>query len=94
MIGGDDDAQRYELREGALFLSSVYRLIGAVHEWDDARLLLDLTLAMNPANPSLSTEIGLNLWVTTFGMPPGLALIYEVRESERLVVYEAIVEVP
>lgn len=94
MISEGKGEKRYELREGPLFLSSVYRRIGAVHEWDEVRLLLDMTLATDPTNPSLSTEIGLNLWFTEFGMPFGLALIYEVRETERIVVYEAIVEPP
>lgn len=82
----------YELREGPLFLASVYRLIGSVPEWDDLRLALDQALAADPANPGFASEIGLNLWFTEFQMPPGLALLYEIRESEKIVVYEAVVE--
>lgn len=83
--------ERYELREGPLFLSSVYRLIGSVPEWDDMRVVIDQALTEDPSNPEIAWELGLNLWFTEFEMPPGLALLYEVRESERVVVYEAIV---
>lgn len=85
------DQPRYELREGPLFLSSVYRQIGSVEEWDALRLYLDMALAQNPTNPQFAAHVAATLWSARIGGLPHLVLLYEIHETEQVVSYEALI---
>jgi hypothetical protein len=85
------DQPRYELREGPLFLSSVYRQIGSVEEWDALRLYLDMALAENPTNTQFAAHVAATLWSARVRGLPQLVLLYEVHEAEQVVIYEALI---
>lgn len=89
--GSPVDEPRYELREGPLFLSSVYRQVGTVAEWDAVRLFLDMALAQDPTNPRLARNVVGILWAAPVRNMEHLVLLYEVHEEEGVVIYEALV---
>ena len=86
-----EDEPRYELREGPLFLASVHRRIHSVREWDEIRTYLDIALAQDPTDPQFASPIGAMLWAATITEWPDTVLLYEVRQEEYIVIYEALI---
>ena len=81
----------YVIREGPLFLSSVYRHVGTVIQWDSIRVNLDLALAHDPTDPVVAQHIVANLWAVGIRELPDLVLLYEVHQDQQVVIYEALI---